>query len=129
MSSDPLSEPIRVLVGDDDTDFAEATCDFLDRKGFSATWVDSVNDLYREAVLGAPDVVVSDYDYGVKASRFFANGVAVGVRLREDEVPVPFVIHSGLERPDAIEAGFPFCEKGDFDNLVRVINKLVEGNA
>lgn len=121
-SDEPEDERIRVLIGDDDCDFAEAMSDFLDRKGFNASFVDSTDDLFRVTVEENPDVVVSDYDYGVRSSAALRDGVAVGLALRVSGVQVPFIIHSGLDRPEAIEAGFSCCSKGNFEHLISEIN-------
>ncbi|MEW5984733.1 MAG: response regulator [Acidobacteriota bacterium] len=58
--SDPAFAPIRVLVVDDEVDFATALASRLQRRGFTADAVFTGEDAVRRAEAGEADVLVLD---------------------------------------------------------------------
>jgi DNA-binding response OmpR family regulator len=122
-----MTRPIRVLFGDDDLDLLESYADFLESRGFEVIQVATTADLFAAAMTDDPDIILSDFDYGFGRSDALPDGVAVGLALREKGVVVPFVIHSGLDRPEARQAGFPQFEKGGIIEMPDKINNMVRG--
>lgn len=125
---DGMSQPSLILLGDDDVEMLEIVADALERKGFEVITAKTGPDLYIAAKNDSPDLILSDYDYGLLGrSDDFPNGVAIGLRLRSEGVDTPFVIWSGLERRDALEAGFPSWIKSDIPELPGMVEAVLSG--
>lgn len=123
-----MTNPIRVLIGDDDPDQLEVVTMVLESHGdFEVTVAATAADVYAAAREEDLDIIISDFDYGFGRSDLFPDGVAIGVALREEGSTVPFVIYSGLERRSAAAEGFTQWLKDDLPDLPHKINDLVRG--
>lgn len=118
----------KILIGDDDVNFMETCATFLELDGFEVVRASTAADLFTAALNDEPDIVISDFDYGFGRSDAFPDGVAVGIALRGAGFSVPFVIHSGLYRPEAEAAGFPQWSKGDLPEMIDNIEELMQGS-
>lgn len=61
----------KILIIDDDPDFAESIQTFLQLHGYDVEWVDNGNDGVAVAVATRPDVILCDVMMGERTEGFF----------------------------------------------------------
>jgi len=86
-----MAEPIRLLLVDNDPEFADLTAEFLQRETerFVVTPVRDSDDAHEQLADGEFDCVVSDYELTP------VNGIEFLEQVREERPDLPFILFTG----------------------------------
>lgn len=113
------SEKIKLLIADDEFEFASTLVARLELRGFSVNMVNSGIDALEAVKAHAPDVLLLD----LKMPDL--DGLEVLARLREDFLDLKVIILTGH---GSFEAGKEGMELGAYDYIMKPVdlNRLIE---
>jgi signal transduction histidine kinase len=123
----PMSEPLRVLLVEDDTDLREAVCEALADSGYQVITAVDGNDGLRQLREARPDVVVLDLMMPK------LDGWQFRIEQRKDPmtaaIPVVAISASGSATAAAIDADVFLRKPLDAEVLRRAIDQVIAAQA